>query len=46
VAAKDQRYFHLHFTWDGDPESAPDALNSPAAVVRHRRCSCSCSKRQ
>ncbi len=26
VAVKKQRYFHLHFTWDGDPDTAPDSL--------------------
>lgn len=28
VAAKEQRYFHLHFTWDGDPDTDTDSLKT------------------
>lgn len=37
VAAKKQRYFHLHFTWDGDPEADTESLdrfNSLLKAVR------------
>ncbi len=37
VAAKKQRYFHLHFTWDGDPGADTESLdrfNSLLKAVR------------
>src|SRR5688500_8527640 len=37
VEGKDQRYFQLKFTWDGDPVAAPENLHLFLAFLREVR---------
>src|SRR5436309_463484 len=37
VAAKKQRYFHLHFTWDGDPDIDADSLQRFESLLKKVR---------
>jgi hypothetical protein len=37
VAAKNQRYFHLHFTWDGDPDVPSDSLERFLSLLKKVR---------
>ncbi len=37
VAAKEQRYFHLHFTWDGDPDLETEKLEHFIALLKRIR---------
>ncbi|MBX3451463.1 MAG: hypothetical protein KF777_17985 [Planctomycetaceae bacterium] len=37
VPTKKQRYFHLHFTWDGDPDTDTDSLNRFNSLLKALR---------
>lgn len=37
VAAKKQRYFHLHFTWDGDPDTSSESLERFLSLLKKVR---------
>src|SRR5262249_2738981 len=36
-AAKNQRYFHLQFTWDGDPNGPPETLERFLSLLKKVR---------
>jgi len=37
VAVKNQRYFHLHFTWDGDPDVDTESLERFNSLLKAAR---------
>jgi len=41
IAAKNHRYFHLRFSWDGDPDTDPEALDRFNALRKAVRCTVS-----